>query len=214
MQPIEIDYNVILYMVMGLFALVGFFRGWLKEGLTTVALALLTVMLRYPDVAKAIFKYINNLIKLIWAFVEAGGSLEKVRQMAEVSPPFQLDPENTQVYIGFLLLLVIASYILGKVSFKEEMTALSRLAGGVLGLFNGFMAISLAREYIMGFFLRPETITAQAIPERFSIEVKGMPTQSILQGYFPIVVIAIGVIVLLLIIGSIFRIQMPIVKKK
>ena len=204
MEPIQIDYNTILYMVMGLFALVGFLRGWLKEGLTTLMLALLTALLKYPDIARTVFGYINNAIRFIWSFIQPG----------EVPPPFQLDPDKPEAYIGLLIVLVALSYFFGRVSFRGDLTAFSRLAGGVLGLFNGFMVVSLVREYALGFFRRPAEITAEAIPERLSIEILEMPRQSLLQGYFPLVVIGVGVLVLLLIIGSVFRIQPPITRKK
>ncbi len=218
MRTITIDYTTILYMVMGLFALVGFFRGWLKEGLTTFFLGLLTIILTRPELAKTVFEYINGLIKLIWIVLETRGSLEveTLSAAAEtVEPPITLDPENYQLYVGVLILLVALSYMTGKFAITKSLTAFSRLLGGVLGLFNGFLAISLFREYIMGLFLEPGPVTAQAVPEQVSVQITGMPRQSMLMGDFPLSLVALGLGLgmLIIVLSSIVKLQLPIVIK-
>jgi hypothetical protein len=216
METIVIDYMTILYMVMGLFALVGFFRGWLKEGITTVFLGLLTVILTKPELAEVIFEYVNGIIKLFWVVLETGGSLE-VEDLsaaaATVEPPISLDPENYKLYVGVLILLVALSYMTGRFAITASLSPLSRLLGGILGLFNGFLTISLAREYLMGLFLEPGPITAQAVPEQVAIQITGMPRQSLLMGYFPMILVTLGLAMLALVLASIFRIQLPVAKR-
>jgi hypothetical protein len=216
MTTIVVYYMTILYMVMGLFALVGFFRGWLKEGVTTFFLGLLTIILTNPELAKTIFGYINGIIKLFWTFLEAGGSLDMgvlSATAATVEPPIYLDPENHRLYVGVLILLVALSYVTGKFTITAPISPLSRLLGGILGLFNGFLAMSLAREYLMGLFLEPEPITAQAIPEQVSIQITGMPRQSLLIGYFPMILVAVALAMFALVLASILKFQLPIAKK-
>ncbi len=218
MEPISIDYTVLLYIMVGLFALVGFFRGWLKEGITTLFLVLLITMLTRPEMAKVIIGYINNIIKLFWIIVETGGRLE-VEALSEaaktVEPPIRLDPENSQLYVGALVFLVVLSYMTGKITFGGEgLSAASRLMGGILGALNGYLILSLAREYVLGFFLRPEEIVTQEIPERLSIQIEDMPRQSLLQGYFLVFVMVGGLIVFLLILATSLKLQSPVARKK
>lgn len=204
MEPITIDYRLLLSITVGLFALVGFFRGWLKEGMTTIFVVLLTGMLSRPEMAKVIIDYINKFIERFWRVVGTG------------EPPIHLDPENTQVYVGILILLVILSYMSGKITFGGEgLTAASRLMGGILGAFNGYMILSLAREYVLGFFLHPAEVTTQEIPEELSIQIKDLPQQSlVLQNYFVMLVMVGGLIIFLLILATSLRLQSPIARKK
>ncbi len=201
-MTINVDYMAIVYMVMGLFALVGFFRGWLKEGITTFFLGLLTIILTNPELAGVVFNFINGLVKLLWVVLEAKSlDVSALSAAADVVDPPRLDPENQQLYIIALIVLVAASYMTGRFTIADPLSPISRLVGGILGLFNGFLVISLVREYLMGFFLQPEPklISAQDIPQQISIQITGMPQQSLLIGYFPMVMIGlIGVVVLII----------------
>jgi hypothetical protein len=216
METIVVDYMTILYMVMGLFALVGFFRGWLKEGVTTFFLGLLTVILTNPELAEVVFDYVNGIIKLIWIVLETGGRLDVEALSAAAAtaePPISLDPQNYKLYVGVLILLVALSYMTGKFTIAAPLSPFSRLFGGGLGLFNGFLVISLAREYITGLFLEKGPITAEAVPEQISIQVTGMPRQSLLIGYFPMILVTVSLIMFVLVVTNVLKFQVPVVKK-
>jgi len=59
---ITVDYAVLMWMVIVLFGMVGFFRGWWKEGLTTGFLTLLILLLKIPGLAALIINTINKLL--------------------------------------------------------------------------------------------------------------------------------------------------------
>ena len=62
----EIDWTVLTYAVIGLFALTGFFRGWWKEAVTTIFLVILLFFLQQPAIAESFVAVINNTTNCPW----------------------------------------------------------------------------------------------------------------------------------------------------
>ncbi len=220
MVTFEIDYVVLMYMVMGLFGLVGFFRGWWKEGVTTFLLTLLVILLKVPEAAQAIIDTINKLIKLIYIIIVAH-SLEAER-IAEVAKeikqaPIVLNASDNHIYIITLIVLIILSYMVGKIGMGKDVTGvhpLGALLGGILGLFNGFVVISLVREYLVRRYL--PGITPQDVPmeiQSAAIRVNDIHV-SVMDGPTPWLIIAFGMLIALALVFTRISIQKTKVKTK
>jgi hypothetical protein len=190
------------------FALVGFYRGWWREGITTVFLALLTLMLAKPEFAEWVVELVNTILKVVTGLVEASTSDADISTaVASAESPITIDPESYQVYIIVLIALVLASYLIGKIAVGgNRATALGRLFGILLGGFNGYLVISLLREYLIGRYL-PGQIGAAgeataAAPATMSIQLTDMPTTSITDGIGPWLIIAAGVAILIIMLAT------------
>ncbi len=199
MGIIDIDFRVFFYMVVGLFGLAGFLRGWWKEAITTGLLAFLLILLEYPDLAATIIGKINDLLSQLRgsSFVASG----------TVPPPGNVDPGQSQVYIITLIVLIVVSYFIGKAGVGDaKLTTGGRIFGGVLGLTNGFIILSLLREYVLRRFLPGAGVSAAAaVPNNLTVTVSNVPRQSIMDGFAIWVFIIGGALLLIFAISN--RIQ-------
>ena len=206
MGTVDIDFNTFIIMVAGIFGLTGFVRGWWKEAITTALLILLLILLREQEIAASIIDSINSFIRLGTVFASADSlEVEALATAAStVDPPVIIDPSQFTVYLVLLIILVVASYFAGNaVVGAYELSPIARIFGGILGLVNGFIIISLVREYILGRFI-PETGIAStaAAPSEVSVTVVNIPQTSITDGLTPWVIIIAGILIVLLAIGS------------
>jgi hypothetical protein len=205
---LPIKYSDLLLLVLAIFAFVGLMRGWYKEAVTTLAVAALAVLVWQPSIAKQIVDVANKLIGLVAMFVRAGFSLDLGKITAQkVDPGWLLDPYSYRLYIVVTVILLIASYMIGDVSFKNRLTPLGRLLGGILGLCNGYVILSLLRQYIIN-YLRARNQAFVASNE-LSMKLTAVPAQSFFSGYGIIFVflVVIGVVALL-VAGD--RIKLPL----
>ena len=213
-----IDFQTFLLMVVGIFGLVGFVRGWWKEALTTGLLVILLLLLRRPDIAGSIIDQINKSIKLIATFFTARtlDPTELATAAGLVEPPVVIDPGTFQVYIVLLIVLVIASYFIGNAGIGESViTPIARLFGGILGLINGFIILSLVREYVLRRFLPESGVSAAAaMPSDITITISEVPTASIMDGFTAWAVIVAGALVLMLALGTRYQYDKGQLKKR
>jgi hypothetical protein len=173
---LDIDFQVVFYMVVGLFGLAGFVRGWWKEAITTGLLVFLLIMLEFPDLAQTIIDTVNNLLGRV-------RDVELV-QSAGVVPPTEVDPNQSQVYIITLVVLVVVSYFIGNSGIGNfNITTGGRIFGGILGFTNGFIILSLVREYILRRFLTPGAFAAASAPEQLTVNITNVPRSSITDGF-------------------------------
>jgi hypothetical protein len=205
----EIDWIYISYLVIGFFAVLGFFRGWWKEAMTSVALALLIVLLQQPTWAAAVVDLLNQAI--------ATG----LNLAARVAPiPFevpQIEAGRPSTWLIILLALLGLSAFIGRLILPGTANRLpgqyyavnpiGRLLGGLLGGINGFLVLGLVREYIDGRALPgrtpPETTISLAGGSSFgtasqtlSIQAVNLPTFTILDSYVPWLIIGLGFLIL------------------
>ena len=208
MSGVTIDAQTFLLMVVGIFGLVGFLRGWWKEAITTGLLILLLWLLTQPDLAETIIGFINEIIKLIATFFTAGSlqPTEIASAAGTVEAP-TIDPSQFKPYIFILIILIILSYFTGNAALNGvALTPLARIFGGILGLINGFIIISLVREYILRRFLPLSGVSATAaVPETLTVTVTDVPQTSIMDGFTPWVFIIAGGFVLLLALGTRYK---------
>jgi hypothetical protein len=207
---IQVDYNVLAYMVVGVFGLVGFFRGWWKEAVTAGLLTLLLVMLTVPDVATIIVNALNTAVDMVWNFIQSiRQSSPAVASVAQVGTPPDVTPQNYWVYVFILVGLVLASYFLGKVGLTQGLSAGSRLLGALVGFYNGFIAVSLLREFVIGRYLPGASAAAASAtpPSAVSVQVMNLPQASPTDHPTVFILIAVGFLLFIIALITGFNVQ-------
>ena len=94
----QIDWMVLTYLIIIVFAIGGFFRGWWKEAITTFFLVGLLILLQRPDWAQILIDVINQVILFIWQVVV------RIFRITATTEPFQLDASSGGTWILILLL--------------------------------------------------------------------------------------------------------------
>jgi len=176
METLDINFEVFFYMVIGIFGLAGFMRGWWKEAITTGLLVFLLAMLKYPDLANAVVGMLNKGLDFLSGFLINIGLLN--------SSIAHIDPGNSQFYIFTLIFFVIISYFVGRSAGGTiNSTIGGRMFGAILGLANGFIILSLFREYILSRYLPNSGVsTATAPTSAATVTVSSVPQDSIMDG--------------------------------
>jgi len=209
---VEIPYDQLMLLVMALFMFVGATRGAHHEGITTFGLVVLLALLLEPGLAAPIIGYVSRLVRLIIAFVVSHFSVDIRTLMdtyAKITVPF--GAENPYAFLIFALVaFVLLSY---STRGAKDITALSRILGGLLGLFNGFLVISLFKEYVIKYIqTRSPSVTALGSPARVSVALSDLPTSGPLAGHsWQFVVALLGAVAALLFISS--AVGMPLKRK-
>lgn len=223
MSTITFDYSQIMWIAIGLFGLVGFFRGWAKEVFTSGLLILLNFAIVDPKIAENIIAYVNSLLTLLKVIVseaQARVSTQDLVRAYNDATPVVTEENAYQLFIIVLILLIAASYMLGKITIgQESMSPLSRLLGGLLGAFNGFMILSLAKDFLLGDFLsggNTNVITTQSadVPEAVAFELQNIPQGSVFDGYTGLLIVLLFfAVVFMLVLSSKFKFQKPLSRK-
>ncbi len=145
---IEIPYDQLLLLVMALFMFVGATRGAYREAITSIGLVVLLAVLVKPGLVAPIVGYLSSMVRLIIAFLRSHFSVNPevlLSTYKNVAMPF--DGENPY---PFLMVALVGFVLLSYASRGgKDITAFSRILGGLLGLFNGFMVVSLFKEYVV-----------------------------------------------------------------
>ncbi len=215
----EINWTVITYLVVGLFALSGFFKGWWKEAITTIFLVLLVSLLQLPGVATMVVDFINRIISFIWNILPPGIQDFLYNMMANVfgvttasaSTPPLFDPSSATTWIIFLIMFMILAIIIGRTGLQRDLhgqgryyapTFVGSISGGLLGALNGFILINLIKAYLTGASLPTSSMASSsqyASPASSSMGVASVgfqatavPQYSILDSFIPWIVILIG----------------------
>lgn len=220
-MTVTVDYMVLMWMVIILFGLVGYYRGWWKEGLTTGFLTVLVILLQFPDLARAIINTINKLIKLVYIVLKARSlDIERIAEVARQvgEPPIRIDPTAKETYLVALIVVLAISYIIGRVSISKKAVGpsfLGALFGIIFGLLNGFTVVSLVREYVVGRYLpgAPDTVVAQAATATtISLTLADMPMPSIMEGLAPWLLVSIGAVALFAVLATRWSVERAKVK--
>ena len=197
-MTLPIEYSDLVMLFLFVFAVVGLMRGWYKEGITSFFVAALAVLVWRPSLAQQIIDIVNDLLKLIIMFFKSGFSLQPQSLMSQqVDPDMLLDPNSYRLYIIVTVVLIAVSYVIGEATFKDKMTPLGRLLGGVLGAFNGYVILSLGKQYLLNHLQSKNAFVAQS--NQLSIEMANVPTSNFFagSGIIFIFVVVVGVVALL-----------------
>jgi len=205
---LPISYDQLMLLVMGLFMFVGATRGWRQEFISSCVLLVLTAILIQPGLAAPIVEYISKIIRLVLAFIQGFGQLDFAALEARYQA-IKLPFDGSNPYA--LLIAVLIGFVLISYSIRgniKGVTAFSRILGGLLGLFNGFLVISLFRQYVLKYFQKTDpALWAAAGPSpevSVTVPVQGVPTGDLLTGErFQIVIVLLGLMVVVLFISMV-----------
>ncbi|MBI1879134.1 MAG: hypothetical protein HYR94_13090 [Chloroflexi bacterium] len=201
----------ISYLVMGFFAVIGFFRGWWKEAITTFLLALLVLLLQQPAWAQTIIDWLNQGIAVILSFLANNFGVTLTTDTA-----FQVDPSRPGTWLVILFLILGLSSLLARFflpatlnrlpSLYYTVTPIGRVLGLLVGGLNGFLIINLVREYLDGRSLPGNTPVEASITQAGSSSTPALPTltiqavnlpgATILDSYIPWLIIGGGFLIL------------------
>lgn len=192
----ELNWTVLTYFVVILFAVSGFFKGWWKEGMVTVFLAILVFLLQAPDLAQSFIDIINRVIESFWS-------------LASLDTPPTIDAGDANTWLIIMILFIMFATLLSRSALRGSIYAVrptGSVLGSLLGALNGFLIINLVREYIDGRNLpggRLPTEIASASGSAGTassgvvITAVDVPSFTILDSFIPWLIIGLGLFVLL-----------------
>jgi hypothetical protein len=204
---LPISYSEVMTLVLGIFALVGFSRGWYREAITSLFVGALALLVWRPEVMELIIEQVNALLRFVIQLFLSGFNPAQFSAQ-QVSPGWLLNSDSYRLYIVITVILVVVSYVIGERTFQGRVTALGRILGGLLGLANGYILSSLVRQYLER--QAKAMPQAQAAPPGgFTIQFTDVPAENFFAGYgiLFVFVILIGVIALL-VAGD--RVRLPL----
>lgn len=152
-ERVEINWTLVAYLVVGIFAMSGFFKGWWKEAITTFFLGILIFFLAMPDAAEWFINTINDVIRFTWE------QLSKLGIAILNNYFFQLDPSSGQTWLVILLLFIGLAIFISRAGLSGMaqggrkytlyvVTPIGSVLGTILGGLNGFLLITLVKHYL------------------------------------------------------------------
>jgi len=224
----ELNWTVLTYFIIGLFALSGFFKGWWKEAIVTILLAVLVFLLQNPAIAQTVIALFNEILATLWNFIPTNfqpavdSTLEAAFAIDTQGRALQANPADPGTWLIILIIVLAVGILFGRSSLPNSVrkpvgvaysvTPMGGLLGGLLGGLNGFIIINLVREYLDGRNLPlggPATEIAMAGGRTGSVASSGVaiqaievPNFTILDSFLPWIIIGLGLLILLSVIRS------------
>jgi len=216
----EISWTILAYIIIGLFALSGFFKGWWKEAVTTWFLAFLVFLLYFPPLAQLFISLINFIFATIARLLpdnlraNVENFLEATLGITTVNGAIQLDAGNGGTWLVILLLFIGLAIFISRSSLPSDFRAglkevyrpglWASLLGAAIGALNGFIIISLIAAYLNGANLPGATVATRqaALPLEGLVQAVAVPNFIITESFLPWILIAIGLVVFVLAISN------------
>ena len=209
----QINWSMIACFSIGFFAIAGFSRGWWKEAVTTIILAILIFFLQNPDQAQQFIQLANDGIATVWSFVPnfMTTAITDFLQFAfginTGGGPYQFDPADASTWLTILAGLVVVGVLIGRLSFGNPPTGLGKMLGLLVGGLNGFLILSLVREYLDGRALPGQPPPSTEITlvgssafgpasDAVSVQMVGLPNYTIMDSVIPWVLMGVGLLFL------------------
>ncbi|MBN1995681.1 MAG: hypothetical protein JW953_23540 [Anaerolineae bacterium] len=210
---LQINWTVLVLLIMGHFALAGFFKGWWKEAITTIFLAVLVFFLQMPSAAQFFINSINWVIAAIWQILPSFvlDFLATVFGLGTAGSPPQIDASSPQTWLIMLIVFVGLAILFGRLSMPGSgrrgdysgyvVTCGGGLFGVLLGAVNGWLIISLIRAYLDGRNLPAGSEMASIgmaspVADQIAIQAVNVPNASILDSFLPWLFVGISLAVL------------------
>jgi hypothetical protein len=208
-MTVPIEYSEVLTLVLIIFAMVGMMRGWYREGVTSLFVAFLAILVWRPEIGNGIIDWINSFLRFFLGFFKAGLTFDTAKLSAGTAAIGDvLDPTSYQLWIIITVVLVGISYAVGEATFTGSATPLGRLLGGVIGAANGFVIFSLAKQFLANDWGTQNGISTQSVGE-VAIQMTNVPADSFVSGYGIIFVLILLIAVVgLLIAGDRFKLPL------
>lgn len=214
----QINWTLLMYVVIIYFGIVGFSRGWWREAVFTGFLAILILLLQNPDWAQNLIDGINSVIAAVWSYIPTGftnvvnnGLTNFFAITTRSDTPFQFDPGAPETWFIILGIIMIIAFIIGRLTFNYQPTGLGKVLGFALGALNGYFLLSIVREYLDGRALPGQGTAAVAASSEISlvgsssfgppdpsvaIQAVNLPDFTLLDSVIPWMAIGVGAFVL------------------
>lgn len=206
-MTLPIEYTEVLTLVLVIFGIVGMMRGSYREGVTALFVALLAILVWRPEIGEAIINWVNSFLRFIVAFFKAGLTFNTERLTASAaSTGPMLDPTSYRLWVVITVVMIGISYAVGEATFENKTSALGRLLGGLVGAANGFVLLSLTKQYLANYWAAQGRVMAQT--GQVAIQMTNVPAGSFVNGYGIVFVLVILIAVVgVLIAGD--RLHLP-----
>ena len=206
-MTLPIEYSEVLTLVLVIFGIVGMMRGWYREGVTALFVALLAILVWRPEIGDGIIAWVNSFLRFIVAFFKAGLTFNTAKLTASAASTNPLlDPSSYRLWIVVTVAMIAISYAVGEATFDGKMAPLGRLLGGIIGAANGFVVISLTKQYLANYWADQGRVVSQS--SQVAIQMTNVPAGSFVNGYGIVFVLIILIAVVgLLIAGD--RLNLP-----
>jgi hypothetical protein len=220
-MAVEINWQVLSLFIIIIFAMSGFSRGWWKEAITTVLLAGLVLLLQQPNLAESFVGFLNKIVALIWGLIPDSLKATTVDSVGATlgfisTDAPQFDASSSSTWFFFLGIIMIGSIIFGRSSLGNQPTLVGRVIGLAGGVLNGFLTISIAREYLDGRALPgTEELANNGSPipiissntyappsETYIVQFSNLPSQTILDNIVPWLILGAGGLLLVSLLVS------------
>ncbi|MCB0210349.1 MAG: hypothetical protein KDJ52_13515 [Anaerolineae bacterium] len=223
----QINWTLLTYIIIIFFSIVGFSRGWWREAIFTVFFGILILLLQNPDWAQTIITFVNDIIASVWSYIPTGitnvvnnGLTNFFAITTRSDTPFQLDPTAPETWLSILLIGMLSAYLIGQIGFTYNPTGFGKLLGLGMGALNGYLLLSIAREYLDGRALPGQGTAAAAASSEVSlvgsssfgppvstvtIQAVNLPEITLMDSIIPWIAIAIGGLFLFTLINTRFR---------
>jgi len=218
---VEVNWTVLTYMLIGLFAFSGFFKGWWKEAVVTIFLIFLVFLLQVPAAAQALIDLINFIIAALWGLLSETyriifGDFLKTGLGVETDGGIpRIDAGESQTWLIILIIFLGLAILIGRITlpnsgrisrpyFGYPPTFGGSILGGILGGVNGWLIVSLVGAYLNGQNLPGGSSAAATLisPNTVLVQAVDVPTTTIQDSFLPWFFVALGLITLLMAIRS------------
>jgi len=222
----EINWTVLTYFVIGLFALSGFFKGWWKEAVTTVLLAILVFLLKNPTAAELVIETLNRILAAVWTFIPnsllptVNATLNNALGVDTSGAAIQANAGDASTWLIILILVIAVATIFGRTTLpggiiqsgiRYAPTPTGSVLGGLIGGLNGFLIMNLIREYLDGRNLPGGLLTEIAPAGGGSVGIASsgvairaveVPSFTILDSFLPWIIIGGGLLIFLAVLNN------------
>lgn len=220
----EINWTLIGYLIIGLFAIAGYLKGWWREAVTALFLGILVFLLKFPDAAQWVVGRINDLISIVWDIIPDPLINFFLPLGISAADTPQIDPGSGQGWLIILLLFIALSVLISRALLPNQLrndpsyyiypiNLTGSVLGGLLGGLNGYVILNLIREYLseskLPFGTEPTTevamSTAQAVDvvsAGANIRLADLPSFTVLDNFFGWFIIGFALLIALLAVRS------------
>lgn len=217
----QVDWTVITILVITFSALNGLFKGWWKEAITSFMLALLLFLLQQPNLAAQVVTWLNSALNMLLGLLNP--LLSSVFPLS--TETIQLSPNDPLTWLLILFVTLGIASLLSRLMLPGgrlsggyyAVRPIGHILGFALGAFNGFLILSLAREYLDGRALPGNAPAATASTAgvtvisgspfgqpaaTVSVQAVGLPNFTIMDSMIPWVVVAFGLFLLVVLVRT------------
>ena len=208
----EVNISLLTYIIMIIFAISGFYRGWWKEAITTIVLAVLIFLLQSPEIAQSLIEIYNSFVAWIWDIVPDSfkSFLSSTFGIEASGAALQADANSATTWLVILILLLLGVMILNRFLLPGTArqgavytaTPMGSILGALLGGLNGFIIANLILEYLLGGAEQPTEIAVSGGQNVVVASGIDYPAYSILEGYLPWIIIGLGFLLLVAVLRN------------